>query len=232
VTASLVLCAHGTRDQRGRATIRAVVDDVAARLRDVEVLEAHVDVHGPSVGDVVAALPVADPVAGVVVPLLLAAGYHVHVDIAEAVAARPDVLTSPALGPDDRLVDVVLDRLRAAGATPGSRLVLAPAGSSDPRAQADSAEVARRLQVLWGGAVSLGYAAGPAPAVADAVRSARAEDPGGPVAVASYLLAPGFFQRRLEESGADVVSEPLAPDRRIVDVVVDRYRAALSEAGA
>lgn len=227
VTASLVLCAHGTRDALGRETVRAVVDAVAARLPEVTVLEAYVDVHGPFVADVVAALPVAGPVTGVVVPLLLAAGYHVHVDIAAAVAGRPDVLTTPALGPDDRLVEVVLDRLRSAGTAPGTPVVLAPAGSSDPRAQADSAEVASRLEDLWGAPVSLGYAAGPAPAVADAVRSVRAAGSGGPVAVASYLLAPGSFQRRLEASGADVVTGPLAPDPRIVDVVVDRYHAAL-----
>jgi sirohydrochlorin ferrochelatase len=227
VTASVVLCAHGTRDPLGRATVRAVVDSVAARLPAVEVLEAYVDVHGPSVADVVSALPVAGPVTAVVVPLLLASGYHVHVDIAEAVAGRPDVLTTPALGPDDRLVDVVLDRLRTAGTATGTPVVLAPAGSSDPRAQADSAEVARRLEDLWGAPVSLGYAAGPAPTVADAVRSVRAAGSGGPVAVASYLLAPGSFQRRLEASGADVVTGPLAPDPRIVDVVVDRYHGAL-----
>ena len=228
MTPALVLCAHGTRDPLGRSVVRAVMESVASRLPAVEVLEAYVDVHGPSLADVVAALPEADPVTAVVVPLLLAAGYHVHVDIAAAVAGRPDVLTTPALGPDDRLVDIVLDRLRAAGAAPGTPVVLAPAGSSDARAQADSVEVARRLEGLWGAPVSLGYAAGPTPAVADAVRSVRAAGWRGPVAVASYVLAPGSFQRRLEASGADVVSGPLAPDPRVVDVVVDRYHAALA----
>ena len=33
--------------------------------------------------------------------------------------------------------------------------------------------------------------------------------------------------RRLEDAGADVVTGPLAPDERVVDVVVDRYRAAV-----
>ena len=228
MTASLVLCAHGTRDPLGRETVRAVVAAVASRLPEVAVLEAYVDVHGPEVAEVVAGLPTGEPVAGVVVPLLLAAGYHVHVDIAQAVAGRPDVLATPALGPDDRLVEVVLDRLRASGARPGSTVVLAPAGSSDPRAQADSAAVAERLAARWGGPVTLGYAAGPVPSVADAVRAARGAARGGPVAVASYLLAPGFFQRRLDDSGADVVTGPLAPDERIVDVVVDRYRSALA----
>ncbi|GAA4404043.1 hypothetical protein GCM10023168_16180 [Fodinibacter luteus] len=228
MTASLVVCGHGTRDPRGRETVRAVLAAVAARCPDVPVLEAYVDVHGPEVAEVVAGLPAGEPVAGVVVPLLLAGGYHVHVDVAEAVAARPDVRATPALGPDERLVDVVLDRLREAGAAPGSSLVLAPAGSSDARAQADSAAAAQLLAVRWDGPVTLGFAAGPAPSVADAVRSARAAAGGAPVVVASYLLAPGFFQRRLEEAGADLVSGPLAPDERIVDVVVDRYRAALA----
>ena len=230
MTASLVLCAHGTRDPLGRETVRAVVAAVAVRLPEATVLEAYVDVHGPELAEVVAGLPVGERVSGVVVPLLLAGGYHVHVDIAQAVAGRPDVVATPALGPDDRLVEVVLDRLRASGAEQGCAVVLAPAGSSDARAQADSAVVAERLAQRWGGPVTVGYAAGPVPSVADAVRTARAEPGGGPVAVASYLLAPGFFQQRLEESGADVVTGPLAPDDRIVEVVVERYRAALDRA--
>jgi len=52
------------------------------------------------------------------------------------------------------------------------------------------------------------------------------------VALASYLLAPGFFQRKLVDAGADVVTGPLAPDDRLVDIVLDRYRSALSSAPA
>jgi sirohydrochlorin ferrochelatase len=229
VTAALVLCAHGTRDPLGRETVRAVLAAVAERLPGVEVLEAYVDVHGPEVAEVVAGLPVAhgDAVAGVVVPLLLAAGYHVHVDIAQAVADRADVRSTGALGPDDLLVDVLVERLEAAGAQRGGVVVLAPAGSSDARAQADSADMAARLEQRWGGTVHLGYAAGPVPTVADAVVSARSLAGGEPVAVASYLLAPGFFQRRIEESGADVVTGPVAPHPKLVDIVVARYRSAL-----
>lgn len=234
--AALVVCAHGTRDPAGRAAVRAVVDDVAALLPGVTVHEAFVDVHGPEVGDVVAGLPPAgddgDPdtsstVAGVVVPLLLAGGYHVHVDIAQAVATRSDVVATDALGPDDRLVDGLLERLRAAASPEGAAVVLVPAGSSDARAQADSAEVARRLGERWGGPVTLGYAAGPTPSVADAVAAARSAGGGAPVAVASYLLAPGFFQRRVEDCGADVVTGPVLPDARVAEIVVERYRGAL-----
>ena len=81
---ALVLCAARHPRPARRGTVRAVLAAVAERLPGVEVLEAYVDVHGPEVAEVVAALPRAegDTVAGVVVPLLLAAGYHVHVDIA------------------------------------------------------------------------------------------------------------------------------------------------------
>jgi sirohydrochlorin ferrochelatase len=226
---TLIVCAHGTRDPAGRATIEAVVAAVAARLPAVSVQPAYVDVHGPDIVEVVDALPPGE--GGVVVPLLLAGGYHVHVDIADTVARRPDVVATPALGPDDRLVGIVLDRLAEAGATPGMPVVLVPAGSSDARAQADSAAVAQALARRWGGPVTLGFAAGPQPSAADAVALARA-DSAGPVALASYLLAPGFFQRRLEEAGGDVVTGPLAPDDRLVDIVVDRYRSATRSAPA
>ncbi len=226
---ALVLCAHGTRDPLGRETVRAVLGAVAERLPGVEVLEAYVDVHGPEVAEVVAALPRVEggTVAGVVVPLLLAAGYHVHVDIAAAVAGRPDVRATGALGPDDLLVDVLVERLAAVGAPRGGVVVLAPAGSSDARAQAASADMATRLERRWGTTVQLGFAAGPVPTVAEAVAAARASAPGEPVTVASYLLAPGFFQRRLEEAGADVVTGPVAPHPLVVEVVLARYRAAL-----
>jgi sirohydrochlorin ferrochelatase len=87
--------------------------------------------------------------------------------------------------------------------------------------------VARRLGARTGGPVSVGYAAGPVPSVADGVSAARTASGGGPVAVASYLLAPGFFQRRIEKSGADVVTGPIGADPRVVEIVVARYRAAL-----
>ncbi len=224
---ALVVCAHGTRDPVGRETVTAAVRAVAERLPGVDVREAYVDVHGPEVAEVVSSLPVAADggVAGVIVPLLLATGYHVRVDIAEAVAARADVLATAALGPDDRLVELVLDRMRRAGVPDDTVVVLAPAGSSDERAQAESAETARRLGEGWGRPVRLAFAAGPQPSVADAVAAARA-DGAAHVTVASYLLAPGVFQRRIEESGADVVTGPLLPDPRVVDVVVDRYRSA------
>lgn len=220
----LVGCSHGTDSITGRAAITSILDDVRRARPDLDVREAFVDVQTPEVGDVVAGA-LADAGAAVVVPLLLSAGFHVHVDIAAAVEPA-GAAASGALGPDPRLVAVLVDRLTAAGAGVGDAVVLAAAGSSDPRAADAVEEVARGLRAAWPhGPVSVGYGAGAQPSVPDAVAAARASrSAGGRVVIASYLLAPGFFHDRLLVAGADVVTAPLAPDTRLADVVLDRYR--------
>ena len=164
-----------------------------------------------------------------VVPYLLAGGYHVHVDIANAVRTRPDVVAALPLGPDPRLISIVRDRVSEAAVHPTATLVLAAAGSSDERSQADTERTLDALRLAWDGPVRLGYAAGIEPTVAQAVEAARrygeAEEDGD-VAVVSYLLSPGFFQDRLGEAGADHVTGPLAPDERLIDIIADRYIAA------
>ena len=82
---TLIVCAHGTRDPAGRATIEAVVAAVAARLPAVSVQPAYVDVHGPDIVEVVDARLVA--VAAAVVLLLLRANFLVVVLAAGALAA-------------------------------------------------------------------------------------------------------------------------------------------------
>lgn len=223
----LVLCAHGTRDAEGQALVSQVADDVQAVV-GVEVRLAYVDVQKPTIDDAVDAVPVSTTgPSAVVVPYLLAGGFHVRVDIARAVRDRPDVVAAPALGPDDRLVDIALDRIAAEVVDPAASLVLVPAGSSDPRAQDDTLITLHRLRRRWAGEVSVGYAAGVAPTVRDAVREARERDPAAQVAVVSYLLSPGHFHTVLASAGPDRVTRPLAPDRRILEIIGDRYREAL-----
>jgi sirohydrochlorin ferrochelatase len=50
------------------------------------------------------------------------------------------------------------------------------------------------------------------------------------VAVASWLLAPGQFQSRLDECGADVVGGPIAAHPAVVGLIARRYREALAAA--
>ncbi len=207
---------------------------LAARARRpaLTTTAAFVDVQPPTVADVVAQLSAAGR-AAVVVPLLLSGGYHVHVDIARAVETAPTARAARPLGPDERLVEVLHDRLVAAGADPRDPLtavVLAAAGSSDPRAVADVEGTADLLQRSWAGAVTTGYGSAARPAVPDAVAAARR---GGAerVVVAAYLLAPGHFHDKLAGAGADSVTAPLLPAERIAAVLLDRYDAALQDTG-
>ena len=241
----LIGCAHGTADRAGRAAIRSILDDVRAARPDLEVREAFVDVQEPSVAQVVADTPADRSL--VVVPVLLSGGHHVHVDIARAVTSRstgaPGVAAAP-LGPDPRLVAVLLDRLRSVGITDDDAVVLAAAGSSDPRARDAVETVAAELRTALRTAVrsagdptgrtepdvTVGYGAIAAPTVADAVAAARSRG-AARVVVASYLLAPGHFHDRLGRVGADLVTDPLAPDPRLAEIVLDRYIAAERELG-
>ena len=223
----LVACAHGTRNSTGRRLIAELALAARAQRPGLVTTAAFVDVQPPTVVDVVAALS-ADGRPAVVVPLLLSGGYHVHVDIAGAVAGAEAAVAARPLGPDPRLVEVLHDRLVQAGADPRDPLtavVLAAAGSSDPRAVADVEDTADLLQRSWAGAVTTGYGSAAQPTVPKAVTAARR---GGAerVVLAAYLLAPGPFHDKLAGAGADAVTAPLLPDERIAAVMLDRYDAA------
>ncbi|WP_171905421.1 sirohydrochlorin chelatase, partial [Cellulosimicrobium cellulans] len=140
----LVGCSHGTNDIAGRAVIRALLDDVRAARPDLDVREAFVDVQRPEVADVVTSVVApadGEPGDAVVVPLLLSGGFHVGVDIAASVEDRGPGTGSAAaatpLGPDERLVDLLADRLAEAGVRADDAVVIAAAGSSRPGAARD-----------------------------------------------------------------------------------------------
>lgn len=222
----LVACAHGSSEPAAQLVVLEIVA-AAGEALGVETLEAYVDVQEPNIDDVVAAVPVSeDGFSAVVVPLLLSAGYHVHTDIARAVRDRPDVVVTRTLGPDPRLVEIMLEQLSGAGVSSTATVVMGAAGSSDPRSKADTDAAADMLRSRWAGPVRVGFAAGTSPSVAEAVARARDHGEDEQVAVASYLLAPGFFQRRLLDAGADFVTDALAPDPRIIDILMERYRDA------
>ncbi|WP_138732605.1 sirohydrochlorin chelatase [Modestobacter excelsi] len=224
----LVACAHGTRNPTGRRLIGELALAARALRPGLRTTAAFVDVQPPTVVDVVRDLAAAGTPA-VVVPLLLSGGYHVHVDIAGAVADHPTAVAARPLGPDQRLVAVLTDRLVTAGADPLDRttaVVLAAAGSSDPRSVADVEGTAGLLQRDWAGPVTTGYGSAAQPTVADAVSAARRAG-AQRVVVAAYLLAPGHFHAKLQGAGADVATAPLLPDERIAAVLLDRYDAVL-----
>lgn len=222
-TPTLVLVAHGTRDPRGVELVAAVAERVAEFVGTTRV--AFVDVLGPAPAEVLRALP--GP--AIVVPAFLASGYHVHTDVPREVAesGHTDVRVAPALGPDPMLARALRSRLREAGWRRGDAVVLAAAGSSDPRALRDVRRSAQLLGELTGGRAEVGYVATAYPRVPDVVARVRGAT-GRRVFVASYLLAHGLFHGRLAEAGADGVAEPIGIHRDVIRLLVSRYTAAVS----
>ncbi|MBK6873184.1 MAG: sirohydrochlorin chelatase [Kineosporiaceae bacterium] len=229
----LVACAHGTGSAAGRRELARLRLAVAAARTGLEVVAAHADVEvqRPGIARVLTRLAERQQ-ASVVVPLLLSTGYHVEQDIGDAVAApaaRGLAIAAAPLGPDELLIDVLVDRLRACGARRDDAVVLAAAGSRRPRAQADVAWTARRLAERWGAAVEVGYLAG-APSLGEVVTQLRARRPGVTVTLAAYLLAPSAFGDRLASAGADRVAAPLVGHPALIELTLARYDQACREA--
>lgn len=230
---ALVAASHGTSDPAGRRAVASLVAAVRGDLPGTDVLDSFVDVQQPDVPSTIATLDPAAPVT--IVPLLLSAGYHVHVDLAKAArAARPrDVRVTAALGPDPRLATVLARRLSEAGLQPGDHVVLAAAGSSNASAVADCHTVGAMLAATLGREVTVSFISAASPRVADAVSDTRVAHPGARVVVATYLLAPGYFASLAASAGADITSDPLLtdpvegaePPPELVAIVSDLFRS-------
>jgi sirohydrochlorin ferrochelatase len=241
--------AHGSKDPRAAATVTDLLAVVRGRLGAArgapEVRAAFLDHCAPSLPQALASLA-PDGHARypcVAVPLLLTAAYHAVADIpaqlAAATAALPrlDVRCAATLGPHPLLLAALERRLREAGvavddprARAATRVVLAAAGSSDPAANAAIAALAARWAALRGWkAVVAAYASASGPRPGEAVASLRGAPGGGPVVVASYLLAPGHFADKVRaaalEAGACAVTGVLGAAPEVAEVVLDRYAA-------
>lgn len=227
VTPSLLAISHGTSSETGQRAVASLVAAVDRARSDVPVAGGFVDVQQP---DVAATLE-ANPGPAAIVPLLLSAGYHVHVDLRRSIRDAPGTVLAAALGPDDRLVAVLERRLVEAGLRRSDRVVLACAGSSDQRAVDDCLEMGSRLSRRVNRDVRVGFISAASPRLDDAVELERAR--GGRVVVATYLLAPGYFADLARSTTADVTTEPLLragdePPRELVELVLDRYAGALA----
>ncbi len=175
----------------------------------------------------------------VALPLLLTDAYHSKTDIPSVL--RYAAVTLPGLrirygetlGPHPLLISAMERRLTQAGVQigdPGTAVVLAAAGSTDPAAT----EVISRLASDWHGLrgwydVVPAFASAASPSPADAVASLRGSGARN-VVVASYLLAPGVFADKVRDTtlaaGASAVSGVLAAAPEVADLVLRRYAAA------
>jgi sirohydrochlorin ferrochelatase len=217
---ALLAVAHGSHDP-------AAADVVRALARQVRRLAPVLDVRVAFLGHAEPSLPSELTAVGsntVIVPLLLSSGYHLSSDIGGAADVAGARMAGP-LGPDELLLTALTARLTEAGVPDGTPVVLAAAGSSDPLAAAEVTQQADLLADRRGVPVVAAFASAAAPSVPAAVAELR-ERTGKPVAVASYLLAPGRFQDQLADSGADWVTAPLGSHPALAGLVIDRYRKA------
>jgi len=239
---ALVALAHGSRDRRSAATIKALVAEVKAMRPDLKVEAAFLELSKPSFQTVVDRLVRAGHDEIVVVPLLLTEAYHAKVDvpgaIAKANARHPSVKfgATAILGLETRFLEVLdirmREALRASRVRELDALVLAAAGSSDPLANQAVARLAR----VWGSRhklpVTAAYASTSPPATGEAVRAFRAEGRRH-IAVASLFLAPGLLPDRAAElaleAGAVAVSEPLGAHPELARTILARYAVGAVE---
>jgi len=232
---TLLAVAHGSSHPAAASTTAALVRQVERLAPVLDVRLAFVQHAEPNLPD---ALDATGPDV-VIVPLLLSSGYHLAADIGGAVRAVDTAITARTpvprvagpLGPDPLLVTALASRLSEAGVPAGTPVVLAAAGSSEPRAGTEVAAQANLLAAELGVPVVAAFAAAGQPGVAEAVAELRART-GGPVAVATYLLAPGQFHDKLAASGADWVTEPLGDHPAVAALIIDRYRTHRAAAKA
>lgn len=233
---TLLVIAHGSRDPRHARTVHALVRRVRAQRPGLRVETGFLDFNAPAVPRVLERLAAEGAREVVALPLLLTHAFHAKADIPavlhEAAVRLPGlrVRQAPVLGPSPLLINALERRLYEAGVRPGERgstgVVLASAGSSDPEAIAVIAEIAREWRRTGWCAVRPAFASASLPRTQDAVRELRAEGVRN-IAVAPYVLAPGFLPDRIargaREAGADVLADVLGPAPEVARLLLARY---------
>ncbi|WP_433429526.1 sirohydrochlorin chelatase [Nonomuraea sp. CA-141351] len=221
---ALVLAAHGTRSAAGEQTLSALAETVRRARPGQRVELSYLEISSPLLSDVLPAIP--GPV--VVVPLLLAGGYHAHIDLPNVITeCRPDAVVAGWLGPHRLLTSALARKLARAGLRSTDAVILGAAGSSDPSALADVRAAAHQLAVRLARPVTAAFASAGSPSLEEAMER-LCSTPADRVAIASYVLAPGFFHDRLRAAGAGLVSDPLGADPDVAALIWHRYDAALT----
>lgn len=201
---------------------------VAAAAPGVDVHLGFLDHVAPEPAEILTTLP---PGPAVLVPLLLAAAFHVHVDLAtiadEARSAGRDIAVAPALIPHPALLSVAEDRLAEAGIGPDAAIVLAAAGTSSATANAATERIARDLSIRRAAPVLAGYASAAKPTVSQAISQLRTE--ANMVGVLSWLLAPGRFATTIAGAARDAgvpSTAVLGAHPALISALLDRYNEA------
>ena len=230
----LLVIAHGSRDPRHAATVHALVRRVRATRPGLRVETGFLDFTIPSVQGVLESLAAEGVQDVVALPLLLTRAFHAKADIPAVLRDAPPrlrVRQAEVLGPSPLLLTALERRLYEAGLDPADKsstgVVLASAGSTDPEAIAVIAEIAREWRHTGWCAVRPAFASASLPRTEDAVRELRALGCAR-VAVAPYVLAPGFLPDRIARGAAeaDVLSEVLGASPEVARLLLRRYDEA------
>ncbi|MGV9277778.1 sirohydrochlorin chelatase [Streptomyces griseosporeus] len=230
----LLVIAHGSRDPRHAATVHALVERVRALRPGLRVETGFLDFNIPSVHGVLESLAAQGVRDVVALPLLLTRAFHAKADIPTVLRDAPPRLRirqAEVLGPSPLLLSALDRRLYEAGLSPADKsstgVVLASAGSSDPEAIAVIADIAREWRHTGWCAVRPAFASASLPRTEDAVRRLRALGCAR-VAVAPYVLAPGFLPDRIARGAADadVLADVLGPAPEVARLLLERYDGA------
>lgn len=185
---TVYLLAHGSVDPRHAEDVAAIADRLARQLAE-DVVPCYLDHCAPALADV-AGRP------GVVLPLLFSPGYHVRIDVGEAIdsatiplaLAEPPLLTSAAVWSFALLAEVRRQ-------WPGRAPVLVTAGTRDADVLARWEDTAAAL------AVPVRHASGPGRRAEGALTGAGV--------VVPLLVARGYFGDLIAASAQDA-GVPLA----------------------
>ncbi len=217
----LVAVAHGSRRFGASDNVERLIYHVGQTRPDLEIILCYLERTEPSFFKVIEKVPT----SSVVVPLILSRGFHIFSDI-QGNCSRYSIKSTPPLGPDPILSEVIVERLMEAGAPLGTPVVLAAAGSSCREGTEDVEAAALDLSHKLRVRVEVGYLNGSGNSIIEASQRLRSEF--GEFAIAPYLLSPGNFIALANSVEARWIASPLGSDRKIARLILRRYDYSLA----
>lgn len=204
---ALITLSHGSRHPEAAASVEALTR-AAGDKAGVPAAAAHLEFSAPALGAAARELAAQGVREAVVVPLLFTEGYHQRVDVPAALnsAAAESGLTlhrARGLGTGEDMAQLLAQRVPAGA----QKVVVYSVGSSDARANAVVAQLARRVGELTGCAAEVSFATQPAPATATGHEAAHGEGATREVVV-PLSVSPGLLLDRLTKPSANDQSSP------------------------
>jgi cobalt/nickel transport system ATP-binding protein len=250
---ALLLIGHGSRSDAGVDQFHGLADAVSAARPGVMTQRGLIEFGPPDLDTGIDALVSRGATTVVAVPLVLLGAGHLKDDgptaLGQARLRHPGLHTLYAreIGIHPHVLEAAAQRARAAGGATSDAVVLVARGSTDPDANADLAKVARLLADGRGlgmggrtdstlGIVEPAFVSLAQPDLRSALE--RCHHLGAQtITVALYFLFTGVLPQRVvrqarewaaTRSGTTVaVGEEIGVDRRIAQVVWERYDQAL-----